>query len=218
MQTRASCNEANAHACYCARLTGERCAWCQKQGRVAPKNVCYCDSLGGPRCSVCVRTERKQQRAQQRAQQQETLEALQNVKTAQYEQLSAAKKDAIRKALKRCEVCNTDQRLCVDHCHDSGRVRGVLCSKCNFALGALRDNPKLINRLLTYAKAKVTPLKKKHTRTKKRPLYDCPACDGTGHRDGDESLGECPQCRGTGEETECEECTLILCGCADFYE
>lgn len=32
------------------------------------------------------------------------------------------------------------QRLCVDHCHESGMVRGLLCNACNTALGLLRED------------------------------------------------------------------------------
>jgi len=33
------------------------------------------------------------------------------------------------------------QRLCVDHCHRSGQVRGLLCNACNTALGLLQEEP-----------------------------------------------------------------------------
>jgi len=51
----------------------------------------------------------------------------------------------------RCAICNIHEQesgkiLCVDHCHDTGKVRGLLCGKCNAGIGLLGDNPEnLIN-------------------------------------------------------------------------
>ena len=46
-----------------------------------------------------------------------------------------------------CAVCKLPSRraLCVDHCHATRQVRGLLCDKCNTALGLLGDD---VRRLL----------------------------------------------------------------------
>jgi hypothetical protein len=39
-----------------------------------------------------------------------------------------------------CEICNTETKLVVDHCHTSGKFRGRICGLCNTMLGHARDN------------------------------------------------------------------------------
>lgn len=57
-----------------------------------------------------------------------------------------------------CALCNrpetkVDKRinkvraLAIDHCHITGKVRGLLCFECNTALGKIERN---LDRLLTY--------------------------------------------------------------------
>jgi hypothetical protein len=40
--------------------------------------------------------------------------------------------------------------LAVDHCHDTENVRGFLCSRCNKALGFMRDRPDLLRAAADY--------------------------------------------------------------------
>jgi hypothetical protein len=42
------------------------------------------------------------------------------------------------------------ERLAVDHCHDTGRVRGLLCFKCNTAIGSLGDTEEDAQRVVDY--------------------------------------------------------------------
>lgn len=57
----------------------------------------------------------------------------------------------------RCAICGDHQselpkRLAVDHCHDTGIVRGLLCSSCNQAIGALGDTLEAIETAYLYLK------------------------------------------------------------------
>lgn len=52
-----------------------------------------------------------------------------------------------------CKICsriNDGKRLFIDHDHDTGRVRGLLCNPCNMAIGALREDPNLFAKALHY--------------------------------------------------------------------
>jgi len=42
--------------------------------------------------------------------------------------------------------------LSVDHDHDSGKLRALLCTKCNVGLGHFRDDPDLLLRAAEYLK------------------------------------------------------------------
>lgn len=50
----------------------------------------------------------------------------------------------------RCEICGEERDLVVDHCHDSGDVRGVLCNPCNRGIGLLGDNPEVVSNAVRY--------------------------------------------------------------------
>lgn len=54
-----------------------------------------------------------------------------------------------------CAICKGKQSVegkdfCVDHCHKTGIVRGLLCDKCNLGLGALGDDIEGLERALSY--------------------------------------------------------------------
>lgn len=70
--------------------------------------------------------------------------------------ISVADLERIRaKQRGRCAICQRSEtqvgaKLQVDHCHDTGRVRGLLCPPCNWGIGRLRDDPERVWRAFAY--------------------------------------------------------------------
>jgi len=54
-----------------------------------------------------------------------------------------------------CAICGEQpaEALCVDHCHATGQVRGLLCIKCNSMLGFSGDDPIRLAEGITYLRA-----------------------------------------------------------------
>lgn len=46
--------------------------------------------------------------------------------------------------------CRTGRELAVDHCHGTGKGRGLLCFHCNTGIGKLNDDPELLKRAVVY--------------------------------------------------------------------
>jgi|SRR5271165_2022089 len=56
-----------------------------------------------------------------------------------------------------CAICDTHQsllnkKLCVDHDHITGKVRGLLCDACNVGLSRFKDNIDIIFNAINYLK------------------------------------------------------------------
>jgi hypothetical protein len=66
----------------------------------------------------------------------------------------------------KCKICGRNetvinrrtgkvQTLSVDHCHEIGKVRGLLCQSCNHAIGKFRDDPLLCRRAADYLESRL---------------------------------------------------------------
>ena len=50
-----------------------------------------------------------------------------------------------------CQICNVElTKKCIDHCHSTNKVRGVLCNNCNTALGLVGDNISTLQTMIEY--------------------------------------------------------------------
>ena len=62
----------------------------------------------------------------------------------------------------RCAVCSSKpqmKRLAVDHNHSTGKVRGLLCDRCNRALGLLNDDYQIAKSMESYLRENTLSLK-----------------------------------------------------------
>ena len=70
-----------------------------------------------------------------------------------------------------CAICgegnphNKQGRFNIDHCHKTGRVRGLLCWRCNVAIGKMMDDPHRLRMAATYLEQS---LPSRHKRSSKR--------------------------------------------------
>ena len=52
-----------------------------------------------------------------------------------------------------CAICKTKyEKLLIDHCHITGKIRGLLCDSCNVGLGRFNDNVNLVEAAFLYLK------------------------------------------------------------------
>lgn len=56
----------------------------------------------------------------------------------------------------KCKICGQEEtsernsHLCVDHDHNTGAIRGLLCNNCNRALGLFKDNIEVLHNAIIY--------------------------------------------------------------------
>jgi hypothetical protein len=69
-----------------------------------------------------------------------------------YRITEAERNKEVRKRGGKCDVCgwNAGDRLEVDHCHKTGKVRGYLCHWCNSGLGLFRENHLILKQAMAY--------------------------------------------------------------------
>ena len=63
--------------------------------------------------------------------------------------------ELFEKANYTCAICNIDspkhiKGFVVDHCHNTGIARGILCAHCNLALGGFKDNVEILKKAIDY--------------------------------------------------------------------
>ena len=97
------------------------------------------------RCKPCHLLYKKNSPTTKRNRKAEKLKLRYGLTYAEWEQMREAEDH-------KCMSCGITEEelgrvLDVDHCHTNGKARGVLCNKCNTALGHAQDNPDILRAL-----------------------------------------------------------------------
>lgn len=76
------------------------------------------------------------------------LERVYGITTAQYSAMLQTQGEA-------CAICGTKTPrgagdFHIDHCHSTGKVRGLLCNCCNTGIGQFKDNPAALREAAAY--------------------------------------------------------------------
>ena len=141
-------------------LTEQECTKCHTVKPMSEFPVDRYKSSGySPSCKDCRNKYRRDNRARLSIQEKKYWENNPDKKLAKirrrqarfygmsYEEYEAALKTE-------CEICGKKDDLAIDHCHDSGKVRGVLCRPCNRAIGMLGDDFDRVQSAANYLKKK----------------------------------------------------------------
>lgn len=97
----------------------------------------------GNECKACLKLRPQSYRQQERK---SRLKRKYNFSQESFDHLAALQGNA-------CAICRDPKhKLVVDHCHTNNLVRGLLCSKCNAAIGLLKDSPELLQSAIDYLK------------------------------------------------------------------
>jgi hypothetical protein len=103
------------------------------------------------RCRTC-ESEVKKLRYNPSKQRNKMLVSKFGITSEQYEELFVEQTGA-------CAICGTTEfkysrgrKPHIDHCHETGKVRGLLCGHCNIGIGQFFDNVSLLEKAIIYLK------------------------------------------------------------------
>ncbi len=127
----------------------KRCAQCEKTKPASAFWKCkrWKDGLQYA-CKTCLRPQVK---ATPRDARNSRLRRQYGITIEDYEEMLASQEG-------KCAICGTTtpwpkgkyQNFCIDHDHESGKIRGLLCGSCNPGLGSFKDNPELLRKAARY--------------------------------------------------------------------
>lgn len=127
------------------------CKRCGTQYITTDQRKIFCTTVCSKRYSAMVgglRKRRERPDHYERYDRERSLKKNYGITIAEYDQMFSSQSG-------KCAICETHQdnlskRLAVDHCHTTGKLRKLLCEKCNRGLGFFQDSPVLLKKAMEY--------------------------------------------------------------------
>lgn len=110
---------------------------CRACGQVKPKSEFHAESRTrdgkGSYCKACFAVRQRDV----------TIRRKYGITSVQYDAMVVAQAG-------KCAACNEPAKLVIDHCHKSGKVRALLCDRCNRLLGVADDRIELLQAAIAF--------------------------------------------------------------------
>lgn len=142
------CNDSKPVEAFCrnrAKVDGLS-VWCRACASAAKKRH-YADTAADQRTRAKQYREDNQESIRAAAKQRYTRDhaaSRDRARNQKYGLTGAQYAEMVKAQAGLCAICKeppTEQGLCVDHHHETGMIRALLCTRCNAAIGMLLDEP-----------------------------------------------------------------------------
>ena len=131
----------------CGNLLEDSNFYIQKSGRHKGKLSSWCKSCCSKKSSERYKNNKEECNRAHREWVQKNKDKVAFTKAKSAYGISKEEYDSL---IRKCQICGSEENLVIDHSHQSGRIRGMLCSNCNKGLGFFKDNPALLQRASDY--------------------------------------------------------------------
>ena len=133
---------------------------CTRCRRTLPRDAFYTRETGKPSswCKACVKAANKARQAERKAEGRSWYNPEVDVWSHRRRRYGITKEQYLAMLDEQggaCAICRgapdgKDKSLVVDHDHKTGKVRGLLCNKCNWAIGHFKDDSDRMMNAITY--------------------------------------------------------------------
>ena len=106
-------------------------------------------SQGFYKCKECRRSRKREKKECPRKAKDQYLRRVFSITIEHYEKLLLDQDNLCKicnkpETMKQTRSVNKLRSLAVDHCHETGKIRGLLCGRCNNMIGYAKDDPKVL--------------------------------------------------------------------------